>query len=237
MAGIDGDSPFIMKPDGKGWIFAPGGTKDGPLPTHYEPVESPVPNVLYAQRSNPAAQIEHTALNPIAPPEDPDFPLVATNYRLTEHYLSGPMSRFDSWLNELQPAMFVEISPQLAEERCIAHGDWLVVSSRRGAIEARAMVTPRLRPLQVEGRTIHQIGIPIHFGWAGEVSGSSVNELTSMISDPNVSMHEAKAFTCQVRKGRLTHPSDVPSEPVAPRAQQGPMPGTAPAAQPEGRKA
>jgi formate dehydrogenase major subunit len=147
------------------------------------------------------------------------------------------MSRFDSWLNELQPAMFVEISPQLAEERGVAHGDWIEVSSRRGTIEARAMVTPRLQPLQVEGRTIHQIGIPIHFGWAGEIAGSSVNELTSTVSDPNVSMHEAKAFTCQVRKGRLAKPSDIPSESVAPRALQGPMPATPPQAQPEGSRA
>jgi formate dehydrogenase major subunit len=237
MDAIDGDAPFIMKPDGKGWLFAPGGTKDGPLPTHYEPVESPVPNALYAQRANPTAQIPQTALNPLAVPEDPDFPIVGTTYRLTEHYLAGAMSRWDSWLNELQPAMFVEISPQLAEERGIAHGEWVVVSSRRGSIEARAMVTPRLQPLQVLAKTVHQIGIPIHFGYAGEVTGSSNNELTSIVSDPNVSMHEAKAFTCQIRKGRLAHPSDRPSTTVAPRAQQGPMPGTPPTAQPDGRRA
>ncbi len=234
---IDGDSPFIMKPDGKGWLFAPGGTKDGPLPTHYEPVESPVPNALYPQHANPSVQISQTALNPLALPEDPDFPLVGTNFRLTEHYLAGAMSRFDSWLNELQPAMFVEISPQLAEARGITHGDWVVVSSRRGSIEARAMVTARLQPLQILGRTVHQIVLPIHFGYAGEVAGSSNNELTSIVSDPNVSMHEAKAFTCQIRKGRLTRPSDTPTTPVAPRAQQGPMPGTPPSAQPEGRLA
>ena len=237
MDAIAGDAPFIMKPDGVGWLFAPGGTKDGPLPAHYEPLESPVRNALYRQQSNPSVQVEQSPLNPIAPVGDPEYPIVATNYRLTEHYLSGPMSRFAGWLNELQPAMFVELSPQLAAERGIAHGDWLVVSSPRGEIEGRAMVTPRLQPLLVQGRTVHQIGIPIHFGYSGEVTGSSVNELTSTTSDPNVSMHEAKAHTCQVRKGRLAQPSDRPSAPLAARAQAEPMAGTAEQAQPEGRHA
>src|SRR5437764_13920098 len=96
------------------------------------------------------------------------FPIVATTYRLTEHYLSGGMSRFDSWLNELQPAMFVEISPELAAERGVEHGDWVVVSSPRGRIEARAMVTPRLHTLMIDGKPVHPVGIPIHFGCAGE---------------------------------------------------------------------
>jgi formate dehydrogenase major subunit len=99
------------------------------------------------------------------------------------------------------------------------------------------MVTPRLQPLWILGKTRHQIAIPIHFGYAGEIAGSSINELTAIVSDPNVSMHEAKAFTCQIRKGRLARPSDIPSTPVAPRPQQGPMPATDAAAQPEGRKA
>lgn len=235
MAMISGDSPFILKPDGKGWLFAPGGIKDGPLPTHYEPVESPVPNKLYRQRDNPAAQLEPVPMNPLARPEDPDFPLVGTTYRVTEHYLSGPMSRFDSWLNELQPAMFVEMSPELAMERSIEHGDWVVVTSKRGSIEARAMVTPRMRPLSVQGKTVHQLGLPIHFGHAGEVAGSAVNELTPIVTDPNVSMHEGKAFTCQIRKGRLASPSDRPSVPVVPRPQPAPMADTTAQAQPEGR--
>src|SRR6185437_15186949 len=153
------------------------------------------------------------------------------------HYLSGPMSRFDSWLNELQPAMFMELSLELAAERGIEHGDWMVVSSARGSIEGRAMVTPRLRPLRIQGRIIHQIGIPIHFSYSGEVTGSAVNELTAMVTDPNVSMHEAKAFTCQVRKGRLSHPSNEPSTNVGTRAQAAPMIDTGPEAQPEGRTA
>jgi len=236
MDAIDGDSPFILKPDGKGWLFAPSGVKDGPLPTHYEPVESPVGNALYKQRTNPMAQFDQVPLNPMAP-QDPEFPLVVTTYRLTEHYLSGPMSRFDSWLNELQPAMFVEMSPELAAERGVAHGDWVTISSARSTIEARAMVSPRIRPLRVGGCVVHQVGLPIHYGYSGEVAGSNANELAAMESDPNVSMHESKAFTCQIRKGRLARPSDVPSVPVAPRAQAAPMAATPNQAQPEGRRA
>lgn len=237
MDAIDGDSPFIMHSDGKGWLFAPSGVKDGPLPTHYEPFESPLANSLYSQRTNPAAKVDESHLNPIADPADPAYPVVATTYRLTEHYLSGGMSRFDSWLNELQPAMFAEISPQLASERGVEHGDWIIINSPRGEIEARAMVTPRLRPLIVNGRTLHQIGLPIHFGYSGEVTGSQANELIPITLDPNVSMHEGKTLMCQVRKGRLAQPSDIPSVALARRPSAKPMKETPFEAQPEGGSA
>src|SRR5207237_2901211 len=204
---------------------------------HYEPVESPGKNALYGQRANPAVQIEHSPLNPIMPPADPRYPVVATTYRLTEHYLSGGMSRFDSWLNELQPAMFVEISPELAADRGIEHGDWVVVSSPRGEIEARAMVTPRLHTLTINGERVHQIGVPIHFSYTGEVTGGQANELIPIITEPNVSMHEGKSFMCQVRKGRLSQPSDRPTVDVAPRPTDEAMPDTPHQAQPEGRSA
>jgi formate dehydrogenase major subunit len=234
MDALAGDAPFIMKPDGRGWLYAPTGLKDGPLPTHYEPVETPVPNLLYPQLSNPVAERYDGPLNALAEPLDPDYPIVGTTIRLTEHYLSGPMSRFNSWLNELQPEMFVEISPELAEERGIQHGDWLVVTSKRAAIEARAMVTKRMYPLLVNGRTVHQIGIPFHWGYAGEVVGSVANDLTSIVLDPNVSIHEAKAFTCNVRAGRLPHHEDKPLA-VAPWPTREPAPDTPPSAQPEGQ--
>ncbi|HEY8746114.1 MAG TPA: hypothetical protein VIU62_23735, partial [Chloroflexota bacterium] len=104
-------------------------------------------------------------------------------------------------------------------------------------IEAHAMVTPRIQPLQVQGRTIHQIGVPIHFGWAGETAGGMANDLVSIVTDANVSMHEGKALTCQVRKGRLGTASDVPSVPVVSRPRVSPMPDTHHQAQPEGRTA
>ncbi len=204
MEAIAGDSPFIMKPDGKGWLFAPSGVKDGPLPTHYEPIESPARNLLYAQRANPTIDCWDVPLNPKSAPLDPDFPIVATTFRLTEHYLSGPMSRFNTWLNELQPEMFIELSPELAALRGIEHGGWLVAWNRRAAIEARAMVTKRVRPLRVNGVEVHQVAIPFHWGFAGETVGSIANDLTSILTDPNVSMHEAKAFVVNVRAGRLS---------------------------------
>jgi formate dehydrogenase major subunit len=235
MASISGDSPFIMKPDGKGWLYAPMGTKDGPLPTHYEPVESPVPNLLYGQRDNPLVELYDVPLNQKDEPMSPEFPVVATTYRLTEHFLSGPMSRFDSWLNELQPEMFVELSPELADERGIEHGGWLVVWNERAAIEARAMVTKRIKPLYVNGKMLHQIGVPFHWGFAGEVVGSIANDLTSIVADPNVSMHEAKAFTCNVRPGRLDRDTSDPPLPAAPWPTREPAPDTPREDQPEGQ--
>jgi formate dehydrogenase major subunit len=161
---------------------------------------------------------------------------VATTYRLTEHYLSGPMSRFNSWLNELQPEMFIEISPELAAERGIQHGGWMVAVNPRGAIEARAMVTRRMQPLTVHGRTLHQIGIPFHWGFSGETVGAIANDLTLIVADPNVSMHEAKAFTCDVQAGRLAAgPGADRPVAAAPRPTREVPPDTPSADDPEGQ--
>ncbi len=236
MAAIAGDSPFIMKADGKGWLFAPMGAQDGPLPTHYEPMESPVPNLLYPNvRENPTVERYDRPLNQYNPPDE-EYPIVATNYRLTEHYLSGPMSRFDSWLNELQPGMFFEISPELAQEKGIKHGEWMVVWNTRAAIEARAMVTHRIQPLFVNGKRLHQIGMPFHWGWAGETVGAGANDLTSISADPNVSMHEAKAFTCNVRPGRLAEQVDIEPLAAAPWPTRDASPDTPRSDQPEGQE-
>jgi formate dehydrogenase major subunit len=204
--GIDahsGADPFLMKPDGKGWLFAPKGLKDGPLPTHYEAAESPVKNALYQQQSNPAAKYYRDRPdNRLSPVGDPDYPIVITTYRLTEHHVSGPMTRWMPWLNALQPALFAEISPELAAERQIQHGDWIIISTPRGEVEARAMVTRRIRPLRIAGHTVHQIGLPFHWGFQGKVTGSITNDLAHMVLEPNVSIEEAKAFTCNIRPGR-----------------------------------
>jgi len=145
------------------------------------------------------------------------------------------MSRFNSWLNELQPEMFVELSPELASEKGIEHGGWVVVWNSRGAIEARAMVTRRIMPLDVAGRTIHQIGMPFHWGFTGETIGSIANDLTSMVADPNVSMHEAKACTVNVRAGRLERSGD--SKPLEAKLwpTREPSPATPKSDQPEGQ--
>src|SRR5207302_164510 len=213
---IAGTAPFILKPDGLGWLYAPV-LKDGPLPAHYEPIESPVGNRLYPnQTCNPAARTFEGPLNVIAHAPTADFPVVATTFRLTEHYLSGPMSRFNSWLNELQPEMFVELSPELAGQHGIEHGGWMTVTSPRGEIEAKAMVTRRLKPLHVGGRVMHQIGLPFHWGFAGETVGAIANDLTSLTADPNVSMHEGKTFVCRVRAGRAGTSEQQPTKSPAP---------------------
>jgi formate dehydrogenase major subunit len=236
MAAIAGDAPFRMHPDGRGWLYAPYGLKDGPLPVFYEPLESPFLNTLVRQQSDPLTVVPADPMNPIVPPGDPDYPLIATTYRLTEHYLSGPMSRFDSWLGELQPEMFVEISPELAGERGVANGDWVVVSTPRGAIEARALVTPRLKPVIVDGRPAHTVGMPIHWGYAGETVGAIVNDLSPLSLDPNADIHSAKSFVCQLRRGRLQHVSPPATLPVAPvPTTESPIPDTPAAAQPAGR--
>ncbi len=199
-----GSDPFLMKPDGKGWLFVPKGLKDGPLPTHYEPVESPVRNALYQQQSNPAAKYYRDRPdNRLSPVGDPNYPIVVTTYRLTEHHVSGPMTRWMPWLNALQPSLFVEISPELAAERNIRHGDWVIISTPRGEIEAKALVTRRMRPLRVSGRVVHQIGLPFHWGFQGKSKGSITNDLAHMALEPNVSIEEAKAFTCNIRPGKM----------------------------------
>jgi formate dehydrogenase major subunit len=234
MAAIAGTAPFILKPDGLGWLYAPV-LKDGPLPTHYEPIESPVGNQLYPRQTcNPAAHALEGPLNVIAHAPTAEYPVVATTFRLTEHYLSGPMSRFNSWLNELQPEMFVELSPELAAERRIEHGGWLTVRTPRGAVEARALVTRRLKPLVIDGRVVHEVGLPIHWSFAGECVGATANDLTSLVTEPNVSIHECKAFACQVEAGRLVGAPLSPTVPAAPWPTRDLMPDTPAAAQPEG---
>ena len=206
--GIDahaGSDPFLMKPDGKGWLFVPKGLKDGPLPAHYEPAEAPIKNAMYRQQSNPTAfYFRDRPDNKLAQLGDERYPIVVTTYRLTEHHVSGPMTRWMPWLNALQPEMFAELSPELATERGIKHGSWLTISTPRGTIEARAMVTRRMRPLRVGGKMVHQIGLPFHWGFQGKVKGSITNDLAHMVLEPNVSIEEAKAFMCDVQPGKAS---------------------------------
>jgi formate dehydrogenase major subunit len=195
-----GTDPFIMKPDGVGWLYVPTGLVDGPLPTQYEPAESPVHNPMYKQQSSPVLKYWKESGNPLAIVGDPKFPYVMTTYRLTEHYLAGAMSRWLPWLAELQPELFVEISPELAQEKGIQNLDWVRISSPRSQVRAKALVTRRLRPLQIDGRTIHHVGMPWHWGYEGLVTGDIVNELTALVGDPNVTIHEGKAFVCNIEK-------------------------------------
>ncbi len=195
-----GTDPFIMKADGKAWLFAPSGLVDGPLPTHYEPVETPVTNPVYKQQSSPVYKHWDSDVNKLSPVGDPNFPYVITTYRLTEHHLSGVMTRWLPWLAELQPELFIELSPELAEERGLKNLDVVRISSPRGAIRAKALVTRRIRPFTIDGKTVHLVGMPFHWGYQGVVTGDSTNDLSALIADPNVSMHEGKSFVCNIEK-------------------------------------
>jgi formate dehydrogenase major subunit len=205
-----------MKSDGKGWLFAPTGLLDGPLPTHYEPYESPVQNLLYPDRqSNPVAKVWKVPGNPYAQVAAPDYPCVLSTYRLTEHHLSGSMSRWLPWLSALQPELFVEISPEHAADIGAANLDWLAITTPRAAIKARALVTPRIRPFLIDGKTVHHVGMPWHWGYKGVVTGDVVNDLASLVGDPNVSIHEAKAFVCRVERADTASSPTQPKGPTA----------------------
>jgi formate dehydrogenase major subunit len=203
---LRGDDPFIMQADGKGWLFAPNGLLDGPLPTHYEPHESPVRNAMYAQQGNPTRVVYGRPDNPSNPsPPEPNgqvFPFVFTAARLTEHHTAGGMSRQLPYLSELQPELFVEVSPDLAAERGLVHMDWAHVITSRAAVEARVLVTDRMKPLRVDDHVVHQIWMPYHWGSAGLVDGDVVNDLLGVVVDPNVFIQESKVATCDIQPGR-----------------------------------
>jgi formate dehydrogenase major subunit len=209
-AALAGDKPFIVHADGVGWIWVPMGLADGPLPAHYEPLESPVANPLYpAQQVNPAALKEERPDNQYAHSPDARFPYVMTTYRLTEHHTAGGMSRTLPHLAELQPEFFCEVSPELAAERALEPGGWLTILTMRGIVEARALVTPRMRPLRIDGRTLHQVGVPYHWGSRGLVTGDSANDLVAISEEPNVRIMEAKGLLCDVVPGRRPRGPDA----------------------------
>jgi len=205
LATISGIDPFIMQADGKGWLFAPSGVLDGPLPTHYEPQESPVPNLLYKQQCNPVRHEWRRKDNPYHRAwDDPRFPYVITTFRLTEHHTGGGMTRWLSWLSELQPELFCEVSPELAAQVGLQPGGWCTVTTARAEIECRVLVTERIKPLRMGRRTVHQIGLPYHWGYVGRVTGDIVNDLIGFVSDPNVNIQESKALTGNIVPGRLS---------------------------------
>ncbi|MDT7549021.1 MAG: formate dehydrogenase major subunit [Actinomycetota bacterium] len=206
--GLAGDDPFVMQADGKAWLFAPGGVIDGPLPAHYEPHESPVRNPLYRQQANPTREVYKRPDNLSNPsgndPGSEVFPYVFTTYRLTEHHTAGGMSRWLPYLSELQPEFFCEVSPEHARERGLVHLDWATIITARTAIEARVLVTDRVVPLRVAGRTIHQVGLPYHWGVGGDavVTGDSANDLFGITLDANVHIQESKVASCDIQPGR-----------------------------------
>jgi formate dehydrogenase major subunit len=199
---LRGDEPFIMQPDGKGWLYAPSGLTDGPLPAHYEPHESPVGNALYSRRASPVRQRFDRDDNRSNPLWSDVFPYALTTYRIAEHHTAGGMSRFLPYLSELAPEPFVELSPELAAERGLEHNGWATIVTERTAIEARVMVTDRMVPLTIDGRRVHQVGLPYHWGGNGLARGDSANDLLPIVLDSNVHISEFKSATCDVRPGR-----------------------------------
>jgi formate dehydrogenase major subunit len=173
---------------------------------HYEPHESPFASRLYSQGTNPARQRFRERENPYHPSDGEAgadaYPYVMTTYRLTEHHTAGAMSRTVAHLAELQPEMFCEVSRELAAERKLEHGGWATIVSARTAIEARVLVTERIKPLEAQGRTLHQVGLPFHWGSRGLVTGGSANDLFPLALDPNVHIQETKAASCDIRPGR-----------------------------------
>ncbi|NJQ02651.1 formate dehydrogenase [Streptomyces zingiberis] len=212
---IRGDDPFVMQADGKGWLYAPAGLMDGPLPTHYEPQDSPFHNALYERQSrSPVRTVKEREGNRYHPsgnePGAEVYPYVVTTHRLTEHFTAGGMSRWSPYLAELQPEFFCEVSPALAAERGLEHGGWATIVTARNAVEARVMVTERIRPLTVHGRTVHQIGLPFHWGPNGIAPGDAANELTAIAQDPSTHIQEDKALTADIRPGRRPRGADLP---------------------------
>ena len=192
--------PFIMKPEGYARIFGPG-RADGPLPEHYEPLECPVEkNLFSSQLSNPTMPKYQTDMDTHLTC-DPRYPFVGTTYRVSEHWQTGVMTRWQPWLLETQPQLFVEMSNELAKLRRIKNGEKVMVLSARGEVKAIALVTHRFKPFRIQGNVIHQVGLPWHYGWVHpKDGGDSANLLTPSAGDPNTRIPETKAFMVNVRK-------------------------------------
>ena len=190
--------PFIMLKHGMGQLFGPG-RADGPLPEYYEPLECPIDTHVFSkQLNNPTAVHFEKEKKAVA---DENFPFVASTYRVTEHWQTGSMTRWMSWLVEAEPQMFVEISPQLAKLRGFENGEKIVVESVRGSLWAIAMVTDRIQPYKIAGKDVHMVGMPWHYGWVTpKDGGDSANLVTPNVGDPNTGIPEYKAFMVNVRK-------------------------------------
>lgn len=188
--------PYIMNAEGVARLFARRMMAEGPFPEHYEPFESPVANALHPKMSsNPAARVfagDRAGFGTVD-----KFPYVATTYRLTEHFHWWTKT---NKLNAItQPEFFVEISPELAKEKGIKNGQWVMVSSNRGSVKGKALVSKRIPALKVDGKTVHTVGMPIHFGFIGETKRAvGVNSLTPYVGDANTQTPEFKAFLVNI---------------------------------------
>ena len=190
-----------MKPEGHAHVFGPG-RADGPFPEFYEPLECPVSeNPLSSHLHNPTVKLFKTSADKYLMTCDPRYPYVGTTYRVTEHWQTGVMTRWQPWLLECQPQLFCEMDEELAKLKGIKNADLVIVESPRGKVEAVAIVTKRFKPLKVEGSVVHMVGLPYHYGWVHPKNGGdSANLLTPSVGDPNTKIPETKAFMVNVRK-------------------------------------
>ena len=196
----NGKLAYIMTPDGYAQLYGPG-RLDGPFPEHYEPAETPVAQHPFSkQLSSPVYKFHTSDMDKLAKAADPKYPIVLTTYSMTEHWCGGGETRNVPNLLEAEPQLYVEMSPELAKEKGIANGDGVIVESARGRVEAIAMVTVRIRPFKVMGKTVHLIGMPFAYGWTTPKCGDSTNRLTIVACDPNTTIPEAKACCVNIRK-------------------------------------
>ena len=196
----NGKLAYIMTTDGYAQLYGPG-RLDGPFPEHYEPAETPVAQHPFSkQLSSPVYKFHTSDMDKLAKAADPKYPIVLTTYSMTEHWCGGGETRNVPNLLEAEPQLYVEMSPELAKEKGIATGDGVIVESARGRVEAIAMVTVRIRPFKVMGKTVHLIGMPFAYGWTTPKCGDSTNRLTIVACDPNTTIPEAKACCVNIRK-------------------------------------
>ncbi len=205
-------APYLMLPEGKARLFVPKGfLKEGPFPEHYEAMEAAFVNPVSKQQCNPVMRVWKSALDQAAELRDPRFPIIATTFRVSEHWDSGSMTRNLAWQAELMPEMFVEISPSLAKAKGIGAGDWVKVKSIRGEVLARADVTSRVAPFSCGAGTfknrVEMVALPWHFGYAGYITGGpdsrqnyAANQLTPMVGDGNTQTPEYKVFLVNIEK-------------------------------------
>lgn len=197
------NDPFIMQTDGKGWLYAPSAVNEGPLPEHYEPWENPMDNAFSSVNLGPAVQLDGEP-ELLKRGDFSKFPVIATTYRVSEHWQSGSMTRNVKWLAELMPHMYVEMSEEHAKQEGIKNGEKVIVSSARSEIECYALVTKRFKPYKLKGKKepVHLVGMPWHFGFNGIATGATANHITPNIGDANTTIPEYKAFLCNVRSAK-----------------------------------
>ncbi len=201
---IAGDKPFVLHPDGVAWLYVTSGLKDGPLPTHYEPLESPFGNALYPEHVNQSGgRSEGASRQRLRLPRRRTLPVRA-------HDVSADRASHGG--RHVAPALApgrtcsrscsARFRPSSQPTLNLEHGDWATIMTPRGLVEARVLVTPRMRPLWVEGRTVHQVGLPYHWGYNGLVKGDVANDLLVISEEPNVRIMETKALVCDIEPGR-----------------------------------